>query len=132
MRLASVFRRSNASLTPSQIIRWWELRRLLFNLIVGVAGLLTCFICVLSDCLPDPPIFAVLGIVVYALAANLCYTFGWVAEIVAVAFWKTRASSFGEISFALGIFFSALLTLLPIPIFVLGALIRWGFYPAHP
>lgn len=30
--------------------------------------------------IPDPPIFMLLGIVAYGIAANVCYTGGWIVE----------------------------------------------------
>ena len=32
--------------------------------------------------LPDPPIVAILGIFAFRIAANICYTGGWVAELL--------------------------------------------------
>ncbi len=54
-----------------------------------------------------------MGIFIYGIAANICYTMGWVFEIVAKAIWKERATHVGEISFALGTMFSIILTLVP-------------------
>jgi hypothetical protein len=30
--------------------------------------------------LPDPPIFGILIVVLYAVAANVCYTGGWIGD----------------------------------------------------
>ena len=63
--------------------------------------------------IPDPTSAAVITVLVYGLMANLCYTGGWMTEIVVKKIWRERARNFGRISFALGVFFSILLTLLP-------------------
>src|SRR5262245_59911820 len=106
-----------------QIIGWWELRRPLDNLAVGLAGgiclLLVASIAFVSDRLvgepfgvPDPAGLLLLAIAAYGLAANFFYTGGWVAELVALHTWPREAGSFATRSFALGLLGSVLLTLL--------------------
>ena len=41
---AWMFDSRTESLEPFEIIKWWEKRRLPYNLIVGATGLLTCVI----------------------------------------------------------------------------------------
>lgn len=103
---------------------WWELRRIPFNLVVGLLGILTCS-AVLGMPLPtggniwqslvdDGEIFSLLmEILLYGIAANICYTGGWIVEIIVKSFWREPASRLGENSFAQGFLFSAFLTLLP-------------------
>lgn len=108
------------------IIAWWESRRILFNLIVGLCGLPTLAIIYLLG-------LANLGLVIsgtieYGLLANICYTAGWICELVARSWWKERAKHLGPILFSLGFAFSMLLTLgaglICIMIFVLLGLLR--------
>ncbi len=66
----------------------------------------------------DPPLFAIIAVVAYGMLANVCYTGGWLAELLVRKLWGAQAESFGEISFALGVAFSVLLTLVP-------AAVRW-------
>ena len=71
------------------IIIWWEIRRVLYNLIIVPAGLFWLGILVLmlvlhsgeGEDLGDPflPIFFVFT---YIIVANIFYTFGWISEIV--------------------------------------------------
>jgi hypothetical protein len=63
--------------------------------------------------LPDPPFLAILAVVIYAVMANVCYTGGWVVELIVGKVWPEEGKSFGIISFAIGLVFSMLLTLLP-------------------
>ena len=65
-----------------------------------------------SYAMPDPPIAAVFAIILYAVAANVCYTGGWIAEIVARKAWPAKASRLKD-SFLWGSVFSMGLTLLP-------------------
>jgi magnesium-transporting ATPase (P-type) len=117
------------------VIKWWELRRIPYNLIVGGLGVFTFVVTLLvaaiaSDKfgeplgLPDPPIVAVFAVVFYAVMANVCYTGGWIIELVVRSLWKERAGDFGQISFTLGILFSALLTLAPAVVFTAFLIFR--------
>lgn len=117
------------------VIKWWEVRRIPFNLIVGATGALTMIVTLVVAAiasekfgeplgLPDPPIFAVFAVIAYGIAANVCYTGGWLAEILARSIWGDRAGSFGEIAFALGLGFSILLTLAPAALFTVVLILR--------
>ncbi len=108
------------------IIAWWESRRIVFNLVVGLCGLPTLAILYFSG-LADLS-FLVKGTIEYAFLANLCYTAGWMNELVARSWWKERARHLGPILFSLGFAFSILLTLgagiIAILIFLLLGLCR--------
>jgi hypothetical protein len=105
------------------MIDWWESRRIPFNLIVGAAGVLTCIIVSVvgvgssilfdKDIAPDPPLFAIFGVVIYGIMANICYTGGWIAELVVRRIWPYEADRFATLSFSTGLAFSLLLTLAP-------------------
>lgn len=105
-----------------QVILWWELRRIPYNAIVGTVG----FICLLAllalfelpalapkewDEGPEP-----FGAIIFGILANVGFTGGWVAELIARWFWRERAAFFGPIMFSLGLFLSVALCLLP-PLF---------------
>lgn len=113
------------SLTSTRdVIGWWESRRIPFNLIVGAAGVLSCLVAglvaiagsVLFDSdfgLPDPPIFAVFAILLYGVTANVCFTGGWIVELLVRRLWPREADRFATLSFSLGLVFSVVLTLAP-------------------
>lgn len=109
------------------IVRWWEGRRLRYNLIVGTAGLVSCAVMVLFDLLPPrgkwifPPGRV---IVVYALLANLCYTSGAVLESLMRFIWGDDAPPAGPVLFRQGLAFSVGLTLLPTVLAALFWLLR--------
>lgn len=118
------FSRDEAHPRVSGIIGWWEMRRLPYNLLVGAAGVITCALCLVTGLLcehflddpiglPDPPIFAFFAIFAYGIMANICYTGGWMAELIVQKLWPTQGEAFGKISFFLGLIFSILLTLAP-------------------
>lgn len=94
------------------------------QLVVGTAGMLSCFVVGVvgigssilfhSDFgLPDPPLFGLLGILLYGVLANLCFTGGWVAELIVRRVSPQEADRLATLSFTLGLVFSVLLTLAP-------------------
>lgn len=92
------------------IVKWWELRRPLYILLVGLCGLpglawlvLHCGSQLLTLCWFGSACF-------YGFAANVCYTMGWVSEYAARRCFGDKAMYFGSISFALGTGFSMALT----------------------
>ena len=112
------FDRKSDPLTVKETILWWELRRGPFNLLVGAAGVVSIICGVLtalltgSECgVPDPPLFAVIGIVLYGIAANLMYTGGWILELVLRPHMGTR--KFAQVAFAAGLSLSVLFTISP-------------------
>lgn len=108
-----------------QTIAWWELRRIGFNLIVGAAGVASTvitFVAVLAVTAAqgarhadfDGAWFWGLLAVAYGVMANVCFTLGWIVELVLVRkLWPEEGRHFGPISFALGLLFSVLLTFSP-------------------
>ena len=107
-------------MTTSQVIRWWELRRLLYNLVllvVGVAAiagmewLMGRVIPLGEDAIE--PLTLVLGVVVYGIMANLCYTLGWVIELRRRRADPVAARQRGQWMFRAGTLFSCVLTSLP-------------------
>src|SRR5262245_36249315 len=94
-------------------IRWWELRRIIFNmvlLVVGSASLWLFYLaapCMVMDMISLP---AIGGIILYGVAANLCYTLGWLTEWA----WSQGDTSLTRNArprlFKLGLVFSVFLT----------------------
>ncbi len=108
------------------MIRWWEFRRLHFNLIVGTTGLVTLvamfLTAVVAETLIQEPIgwpdgmgiiLIPVGVVGYGVGANLCYTAGWAVELMLRNWSVSKASRFAVFSFYAGMLFSLVLTLLP-------------------
>ena len=75
--------------------------------------------------LPDPPIFAVVAVVFYAVAANVCFTGGWVAELIVRRTWPNESDGFATLSFTLGLGFAMVVTLLP-PVLIGGLAVFYG------
>jgi hypothetical protein len=105
--------------TPLSLLGWWESRRLLYNRVVGATGLFTLLACTaLMTFVPHPAPLDVRAMLiasaVYALAANVCYSLGWLLEVVALAAWGRGAPRLGPLLFRQGLIFSVGLTLLPV------------------
>ena len=119
-----LFVRSTAHQKPTSVVGWWEARRLPYNIIVGAVGLLsaTVMVAVAFTCerrggaaigLPGSPLFAIAGVLLYGLLVNLCYTGGWMTELLIASLWRAGTSRFAPIAFALGTGFSVLVTVVP-------------------
>jgi hypothetical protein len=111
--------------TTGSIFRWWESRRLTFNVIVGSAGLVTLAAMNLIALLP--PLSARLGvfwpgIILYGFFANLFYSLGFVTEAAMQRAWHEETPRVGPALFRQGLIFSVGLTLFPIAL--MG--IAWG------
>ena len=116
--------------TPLSLFRWWESRRWLYNRVVGTTGLVTLgtvflFSAVTGVPAPDPR-EALLGVLVYGVLANACYSLGWFLEMCARAVWGRAAPDLGPLLFREGLIFSVGLTLLPIIMMSAMALVRLG------
>ena len=118
---------------PWDAIAWWEIRRIPFNLTLLAAGFVsTVIIEVIGSRLVHPgedvvePMGLLFGGIAYILAANLCYTLGWVTELLWS--WGNTASTEGLRAkvFLVGLVFSVLLTLLPALLVPLIWTV-WGF-----
>lgn len=109
-------------LSPFQVIGWWERRRLAYNVCVGAAGLLSLATLWLLH--PQRSAMADFGLVigagVYGLAANACYTVGWMADLALRRLLGIRAPDLAPVLLRYGFVFSLGLTLLPIPVAVAG------------
>jgi len=103
-------------------------------MIVGVVGLLSSavMVTVAFTCesrggapigLPDPPAFALVGVLLYGILANVCYTGGWITELMVAKLWSVDTARLGPIAFTLGTAFSVLVTLIPAGLVVAAAMI---------
>lgn len=130
IRASRLIRRDRPLESTWEIIGWWEARRIPFNLIVGATGVTTSISILLMSFAyeqisrvpvqwPDPPIFMIVPVIMFAVMANVCYTGGWIVELLIRRAWPDEMSGLGTVSLALGITFAVIVTLLPIPLFAL-------------
>src|SRR5882672_7604024 len=108
--------------TRNDIIRWWEGRRLRYNLYVGLVGFVTWWLVLIAGSAAvkpgedfEEPIMMFIGPVFYGIMANICYTSGWIIDVAAY-----RGGPRKKL-FKLGFIFSLVLTALP----GIGAVLAW-------
>lgn len=119
-----LFRRERPPERAWDVIVWWESRRIPYNLIVGATGIASAMVILLTGFVTEhvggeaifvagSPLFEILAVILYGIAANLCFTGGWILELLSRRLWGTRAEAFGEIAFTWGTLCSVLVTLVP-------------------
>jgi hypothetical protein len=124
LRTSVLCRRDDSPASAWEVIGWWEARRIPFNLIVGIAGLLSCvligivgvgsFFLFNSDFgSSGSPLGTVFLVFFYGIAANIFFTGGWVAELIVRKLWPVQADRFATLTYSLGVTFSVLLTVAP-------------------
>ena len=106
----------------SEILRWWERRRLFFNLYVGLVGILAWFLVLIAGSAAvkpgvdfEEPMAMLFGPIVYGIMANVCYSLGPIVDLV---FYRGKPR---VVLFKAGLFFSLALTAIP----GLWAVIAW-------
>ncbi len=75
--------------------------------------------------MPDPPVIAVVGAVLFVLGANACYTGGWVGELLVKRAWPDQSEQFGTLMFTLGLVFAVVVTLIP-AVLISGSAVAFG------
>ena len=113
--------------SPLRVIQWWESRRLMYNAIVGGVGLFTLtYVFLLERFLFDPGPFELTNLLfatlAYGIAANVCYTAGWIVENVVERWMKRPVYGLGPALFRHGLVFSIGLTLLPVAVITVAAI----------
>ena len=101
--------------SPGRLLRWWESHRLVYNVVVGSAGVVTLGVLAAAQALlglrgtiiPWP------AVVAYGIMANVCYSGGWVAEALLQKWVGRETYGLGPALYRHGLVFSVGLTLLP-------------------
>lgn len=100
------------------VIWWWEARRIPYNLIIGVVGIMSLLLFYelidLADELePGEDAIEPMALLLAPVAINFCYTFGWLVELFFRAGWGTSSSGCASILMKLGVSFSLFVVSLP-------------------
>ncbi len=106
--------------TPWTLLKWWERRRLTYNIFVGSAGLIALALIRLITWLPPHTPFPggwIGGVLGFAVMANACYSFGWATETFMRLLWGEEAPRVGPALFRQGVAFSIGLPFLGVFIF---------------
>jgi hypothetical protein len=114
-QLNKLFGRKAENPSWNQIIGWWELRRVAFNIILLCCGILSILIMALVV-RGAGDFISPLAMIGFAFFANLFYTGGWIAELL-VKMGKHNTNVWGTRSFKIGLIFAICCTFLPPVIF---------------
>jgi hypothetical protein len=112
-----------------ETIVWWESRRIPYNLIVGSFALV-CFIlfALAIDCSghlkPGEDAFEPLMLFVGLILMNVCYTGGWIVEVIGRMIGIIRSQYFSPILLKFGLGFSLFVVSLPAIIWVVVCLFQ--------
>jgi hypothetical protein len=91
-------------------IGWWESRRLVFNMIIGLAGVIILMF-FYQALFRTPTVFAI-SVIYYVSGANFLYSAGWMLESFSLYYFKKCFTiEFREFLYYTGILFSILLSL---------------------
>src|SRR5579862_393849 len=112
---------------PGDAIVWWERRRVAFNVVILLAGTFTFFVIQFIAALLarfgadiEQPVGIVSFVIFYLLAVNVCYTLGWVTELLWSDGDTARTELLRPAVYRWGLAFSVAITLLPavfVPLF---------------
>ncbi|MGE0556372.1 MAG: hypothetical protein AB7R55_23335 [Gemmatimonadales bacterium] len=107
-----------------EVFRWWEARRPLFNLCIGVTGLVSIGVVNALLLLSGRSLgFPLIGVLAFGLLANLCYTAGPIVDLLFRRHLGTRGAAVAPVMLRYGFVFSIGLSLLPIPVATIGFLL---------
>ena len=101
-----------------QIIIWWELRRILYNIIVLICGILSLLIMMSAasgrvELEPGEDFYEPLMIPIFAVLCNFGYSLGWLTEI-----FIKRSLTYGTRMFKVGLYFTLFWVFLPTIIWI--------------
>lgn len=104
-----------------QIIAWWEIRRIPFNILIGTIGIISLillfkFVGEAEVSHPEEDIIEPISLLLAPFGINFCYTFGWIGEIAFSRIWKVNDPKLGtkllQTGTGITLFFAILPTLI--------------------
>ena len=106
-----------------EIILWWEIRRILYNFIVLVSGVLSLIIMIKSASgivvlEPGEDFYEPIMILIFGIVCNLAYTLGWLIEII-----FKPGNSYAPKMFKRGLYFTLFWVFLPSTIWLIIGII---------
>lgn len=101
-----------------RVILWWEIRRIPFNLLIGIYGVFSLVIFYWSIMTSGHLQFGEdavepLALIVAPVVVNICYTMGWLLELSIRAMLPSLPSEFGPCLLRFGIGFSLFVISIP-------------------
>jgi hypothetical protein len=88
MAISWIFKEAEG-LSRREVFSWWEKRRIVFNFLVGIIGIVAWLLVLFAGSAAvkpgddfEEPIAMMLGPLVYAILANICYTSGGIFDVL--------------------------------------------------
>ncbi len=96
------------------IIKWWELRRIPYNLMVGGCGIFSLVVMFICESLqPGKGEGNYFLVLIAPVVANICYTGGWLVEVLLGLCSCRMEGRSTVLLFRLGLGFSLVVAILP-------------------
>jgi hypothetical protein len=117
--------------SPQQVIVWWELRRLAFNLIIGVYGVL-CLVVFFAAITTSGYLelwedaVEPLALIAAPFIVNALYTLGWIVELTYRSIEPEVSPQFGPRLLKLGLALSLFLITVPAVLWSGYRLLQWA------
>ncbi len=117
--------------SPHEVIVWWEIRRLPFNLIIGAYGavcLVIFFAAITTSGHLQPWEDAIepLALIAAPFVANALYTLGWIVELTYRSIEQGVSPRFGPRLFKVGLALSLFLVTVPAALWSGYRLLQWA------
>ena len=101
-----------------RIVTWWEKRRIPYNLIVGVTGVISLllfflFITKSGELKPGEDAIEPMALFMAPIFMNLGYTLGWIVEVTFRLFRRRQFRRISRELFQAGLFLSVAVVILP-------------------
>ena|SRR5207249_3375974 len=112
--LKNIFTAQPDHKSNKEIIRGWEQRRIVYNAVMLIAGIVTIMLALLLREIDFTDLINVLPpVLIFAFSANVFYTLGWITEIVCRKFMSEKefVQKAGSVLFIAGIILSVFFTL---------------------
>ena len=104
--------------SPLAIIKWWEARRVPYNILIGVYGVISLtlfyfFIQSSGKLEPGEDAVEPIAFIAAPIAINLAYTAGWFVELILRYVFAVRSTKTGPCLLKAGVIFSLVVASLP-------------------
>ena len=93
-----------------QILMWWELRRIPYNILVGIAGYISMSVMEsrFEPKFEGEDVVEPISIFAFVILINACYTLGWISETA-----RDNDETYGPRIYKIGLFSTIILALFP-------------------
>ncbi|MEM9679910.1 MAG: hypothetical protein AAF901_06265 [Bacteroidota bacterium] len=107
----------------SASLKWWDKKRVWYNVIVGVISI-GYLIYINPETFES---YDIIGVIIYALGANLFFTLGFLLEMYDATYFKgaLRTHKFRMLLFVLGTLFSVVYTIYQVDLYYYGPLVHF-------